>query len=845
MPDIPAKPPEGKDQGAGTAPGREHQAPRYRGLYVSGRHATYGNKSEDDLYHGLASDVPTLYPEEIEQALAHRSSLLERIEGFRRKRQKLGSRDMARLGLLENELATIERRLTLHGRRVRGSYLENAKILGHGWEAYLRGLGSLLFFLEKSRESAGGLLRILRDPGRSSKAIVAGVSADLVDGIKATKKLSGEIIPPEGLEGKPLQGVVPAMAPPPEKSTPKRLIPWADSVMASLDDARLKSLDALLLAEARVGELAEPGPSKGPEATFVPMGPQDGPAGPISDAPDPGSAPQPAPFGDGLRPPPKGARSPFRVMAAICAGLALALLFSYVGPLLFPGSRESTFLVFNGLGQIVTVNLPGDPKVLAPGDRLSRKVPHGETFPIETYVNGHLAERLSATAPQGPEESLVYNVLGAVPFIEWVAHYGPEADAGKAPTAQTGERSLGAPKLLFTEAEFVLTMPPGRIKTKEGTAQVLTVNPLYRVHPELMLQALPQGARAGLIETHSRWNDPSELFLPLWLTYLVQTAQQNALDILEDRLADYPEDVWTLRALLRALPEDRKADLCVQLTEDSASFPDDPNKAYLRIRCLPSKEERSQGYMDLLEKYPDNAFLNRAAGLYFFDQGAYGLSLGYLRRAFYQEPRVMLSDMDFLARLMHYEGERTAVISSEIGPWSPHIRMLLSIGGAYPEPGFLESTGEAFRYLEEGDPLKALQTAVPPVSHDILYLCASSDGAPEALVKQALSVNPTEYLNVHNAWPAYGLLLREKRDTSLVEGFILDNASDRAHALTALELLKNPNPDQLDEFLLGLDPWLQGKLAVAAHVSMGDKAPARYTGIAKGFLFVGERPYLK
>ncbi|MDR2198996.1 MAG: hypothetical protein LBR53_06030 [Deltaproteobacteria bacterium] len=909
--DSPPKPEEAPG-GPSASGGREHQNPRYRGLYASGRHLTKGVALRESIHHGLASDLPTLYPEDLAPALAARSSLLEGIESLKRKKKRLGSRDLIRLGRLEGELGTIERRLTLHEKRARGSHLELAKSLGGGWEEYLAGLAHLVFFLEKSRENIGSLAGVLEDPGRSSKSVVRGLEDSLHRLLAGTRELMGEIVPPETLE--PLAGAAlraapegafseepsraegdPAAAeavlsaagkeasppadfltakaegaaegppqapegalgeakrrrplrlelpdPPPEKRNHKKLLSAAAAYLKSLERARLEAVDALLAAESEIARLGSgrgerAGGGKSPETTFIPENAPELPLKPVPPAPFGGSCP--LPLSQGNRPEEATAkkRPVIRFLAAAGAGLLLALIL-YLGKSFFlSGEEKAPFHIFNGLGTPVTVNFPGGPAVLPPGGKFEAKIPRGRAFQIRTYINGRAAERLEAEAPKEDGTSLIYSVAGAAPFIEWLAHYGPE------PKPLTEERSLGAPKIFYSQADVVLAMPPERVRAKSGSASLLALNPVSQAHPEIMLQDLSDSVKDRIVEAQARWNEPSELFLPLWLSYLAQRAPENALELLEDRMDDYPEDIWTIRTLLNVYPPDRRGALCDSLTEDALNFPEDADKAYLRVRCLKTREMRAQGYFDLLERFPDNPFLNRAAGLTYFEDGAYAPAYLRLKKAFYLEPRVMLADMDFLARLAKYENENTAVISSEIGPWSPHIRKLISLAGA-PDGEFSPSTEEAFQLLENGDPQKAFETAPPSISPGLLYLCAASDGAPRSLVDMALEADPLEYLTVHNAWSALGLYLREGKDSTLVEGFILDNASDRVLALAALELVKKGNLDDLDAFMLGLDPWLQGKLALAVRVRLGTVSPRRYAETARGFLFTGERPYLE
>jgi hypothetical protein len=122
-------------------------------------------------------------------------------------------------------------------------------------------------------------------------------------------------------------------------------------------------------------------------------------------------------------------------------------------------------------------------------------------------------------------------------------------------------------------------MPPETIKSRTESASLLALSPISKMHPDIILHALPPSAKMRLVETQARWNDPSELFLPLWLTYLVQTSQANAIPTLENRLTDYPEDIWTLRSLLDTVSPERREELCEIINSDSESFPEDPDKA--------------------------------------------------------------------------------------------------------------------------------------------------------------------------------------------------------------------------------------------------------------------------
>lgn len=981
------------------APGEGYRDPRYRGLYLNGRLACAGAARFQDMYKGGPEDLDTLYPEELSPALGRLDALKEDASAFRKRGRRLSNRDLTRLALMESEIATIERRLAKHARRVRGAHLALAEALGRGWKEYILGLGALLFFLEKTAGGIAARLRLSADPGRSSKAIVKSLDDALWAEMESAREQASRIVPPEDLDGAPLKAAKPLLIYLTRPARRSRLLEQTQCMLDALERSRIMTLDLLLAAENRLRELAsgcpramgalrslaqghvpdipdpkdpregmpspyadpaaangggdaapgaapdaggsspdaagsslgaggpspdgrgssrdgsepspdgsEPapggggspldGPVPGPDipaeaegrgdaATIggpgAPAGEGPAPAAPASSRPysPPGAhevthTPQdvaaglgmltaPAPAGAGgpsgeppeapaaaYAPlpflltaeeeqgiPPAPGRTYLRTLLFVSVGLALALIVTYVHKAASREPGESALYVFNGAGMPAVVSLDGAEAFLAPGDRLERHLRGGKGFVIETRAEGGaFVERLHALAPARGGGSLVYSIAGASPFVEWTANYGP------VPLAGTGERLLGAPRLFTSRADFILSMPPGSLKLRGGAGTRLSLNPLYGVHPDLMLGELDEPTRRRLIRVHARWEAPDQTFLPLWLALEIALDGPQALPILYERMNDRPWDFWTLRQLLLLLPPSDSAPICRDLERDSREYPGDPGLAYLAALCVGDPESRAGLFPDLFRRFPDYPFLVRAAGLRSLAAGDTAGALEHLKRAFALDSRVALQDIDLLARLSRLEGVSQAEILAEFGPWSPATRRLAAPEGPEePGPG-APADVIAKRLLHLGRPALALEAAAGPLRREMLLWAAASDGATDDVKEAWRSQFTPADLSVRTAWCDWALSVREGRDPGPAEAFILDNASNPALSRLALDLIRSGDWDDLKVLVQGHDPRFQGQLALALSIVQGDDAPAEARHMAKSYLYIGERPYL-
>jgi hypothetical protein len=522
----------------------------------------------------------------------------------------------------------------------------------------------------------------------------------------------------------------------------------------------------------------------------------------------------------------------------VSVGLALALAATWLKQEFAPTQKETSIYVYNGLGTALTVTLDGTSAFLGPRDRMERRVKPGVEVQIRAATeSGTLVESLLTRAPGPGEGSLVYSVAGAAPFVEWTASYGPE------PGGLSGERVLGAPRIFTSRADYILTLPPGTLKLVGGTGTRLSLNPLAGVHPDVMLSLLGEPSRRRLVRTHARWDAPDQTFLPLWLSLAVSQDPAGARELLLERRRERPDDLWTLRELLRALDPEGRTLLCGDISAYALESPEDPGFSYLSALCAPP-ESLADLLPELSERFPGDPFVSRALGLKAFNEGNTAKALELLFLAFAEDPRVMLLDIDLLARLSRLEGMSQAEILAEIGPWSPVTRRLAEAEGS-EEPG-PQASGEelSLRLLHLGRPADALNAAPEPLRRDMLLFAAASDGASPGLLDDWRENFTPEYLSARTAWCDWGLSVREGGDRSRSEAFILANSSDQDAAREAFGHILNGDWEGVKAVSQGRDPRFQGQLALAAALVWRSWAPEEARHVAKSYLYIGERPYL-
>ncbi|MDR2459951.1 MAG: hypothetical protein LBE38_04085 [Deltaproteobacteria bacterium] len=537
-------------------------------------------------------------------------------------------------------------------------------------------------------------------------------------------------------------------------------------------------------------------------------------------------------------------RSPLRVMTALSIGLALALIMVFVSSRLFNKDEDGSVYIFNGLGTIVVVSLPQDKSyTLMPFEKFQQRYPRGQEITFETRTQkGVLIESFLTMVPKEKDLTLIYNVAGASPFVEWLVHYGIT------PNNDLVIKQLGAPRILTTSADFILESPPRSMKIKGDSQSMVSINPMAGLHPEMILEFLSTSeSQTRMISVHASWDSPQEIFLPLWLQLLEDFYHEEGMEILEHRFREYPDDVWTLMQLIRYYPLEKRKILCDFISQSLVLGAHSASDYFLALECAKMEDpNKASEFVELSKRFPDYPLITRGLGMYYFSLGSIDNAIVNLNKAFSDNPQTLLSDMVLLARLNHYAGETAPVILSEMGPWSPQVRALVEPEAAVIETsniGEQNSDYDVWGLLAQGKVLEALEAAGPNPDPNTLILIAASDGAPPELLDRLANIDPHD-LNPQGGWALFGLLTRNDMDSSLVEDYLMNMARDPDLVLGAILLIHENRMLELLSLIQGRNPQHQGFIALAAVLSHPHRDLTGFRKIAKGFLFIGERPYM-
>jgi hypothetical protein len=508
--------------------------------------------------------------------------------------------------------------------------------------------------------------------------------------------------------------------------------------------------------------------------------------------------------------------------------------------------RVGLIRAYNGLSAPVVVTV-GDLKQPVPaGAAVSFNRPRGE-FTITSQSPEGFIENLEDIPELERGQNLVYNVAGASPLFEWEAVYSLDKPDGPPLT-----RRQGAPRLLTTDADYVLTDPPTSAKVNPNKPIKRVLSALSGVHPARMLDLLEPSERLPVIEAQARWNRPGSLWTPLWLD-LLATNSPKAAAILLGRVGDFPKDPWTLGYLLKVLGPDRLVGLCLELEALTNNDHNDPDLAYLASLCLPS-DRRTARLGELLKIWPNQPWLNRAAGWELFARDDLEGALWYLDQAFEHDPSTLLPELETLARLRHLHGLPASILAEEFNFWVPGLVTLTSRESAnrrdyyrlsaldQPPDSTLSIQDQAYVLLDHGELEKALSMIEPgQLKSRFIRLAGASQGATEDLIETALALPPDQGLDRDTAWSMLGLAIKRDRPTVEYLKVIAKTSPQPGHQIA--KAIAEGDLDSLEPLIIGREAWLQGQACLAleiANLPLPEKCPLK----ARGFLFVGEKPYL-
>jgi hypothetical protein len=838
----------------------------YRGAYL-GRALTLHARDVGALYGAaaggaaLVAELDALYPSQLTQDLKklraveeEKQTLLGLKEGFLTAQGGVirhRGRDLKRADLqgaiddVDVELGRVREAVLNHDRRVRSAHLAAAAQLGGGWDAYLKGLLSILHYAEHSEanvQDAHGALRnvlaIVTADGRVSsreRKRLIDACADMHNALRHVYEDEGKTIFLDRTLLRRLKvdswgqalgdfGLPPA--------TDQNIGDWLNAIdgwvsaaSTALAALRQSALEQLLLVEAQV-------------ARFVRGGMQPGAA------PEPTRTPSQYP----LLPP--GSERPrqkkldlwdrFHVADGAFATIArLAVACGIIAAVVSVGTTVGGTLVnvYNGLARPVSVSIGESTAMLSPGGRVTLTLGAEDKYTIKTTtLEGALIEQFDMDIPVGSDDS-IYNVAGASALMEWTATYGS--------AQERPERMLGAVRWAASDANHIFEEPPESISTSSssqgGTRDVLSA--FGHDDPQAVFAAaLDDAQRWQIINAHARWDASASPNTVVWLGL---AARGEAFEeIVRDRLKLEPHDVLTLRAEQDHASPGMHSVVCQRHRALAGAQPESADLAYVAARCIEDEGQRSQAFVDLHAKSPRHGWLSLAVGYTHAEHARWSEAAPLLDVAREQLPAMRERLAIDVMRVRRMVGADDAASAAKLAAQSGALKYYLALqSGAGLQPG-LDS---AYHHLASGDVSAAAQEMQQHADADrrALRLAAASDGASRELVAASLALPMEQGVDAESVWTALALALRERRDPApylaAIRDYEIPDAQVMLDFITAVR--SSQDPAQAEALLDGLDLALRGHAYSAAVVLLGERAPHAWREAARRLLFTPERPY--
>jgi Zn-dependent protease with chaperone function len=821
--------------------------PTYRGAYLGRsivRHAArveelYGTPP-DNIVAALEELYPPTLPEALERVreLDEEKVLLRALERgileapggvVRYRGQDHRRRDLPKLlETVERELAAARAIVTDHDKRVRTVHLAAARAVSPEWEAYLRGMLALVHYaehrdadLDDAMGSLNNVVSVVLADQKVTEAemhrLVAEASSlyttlhsiyDEADQVDIGETISEQL----QLESwRAALGTL-EFGGPHETNMGQWLesLPsWVDGTCGPLSAVAGRALNELLRAEdevalaARSGRAAEapPAPPRVPPryTTLV--------------------------FGNERKRQTKlGWWDRFQIADGLVPGvLRFAVSGAIVGGVVWAGASvtaNSKLLIVNGLARIVNVDVGDRHLELGVHDSRVIEVEADETYVIRTRTEGgaeadQLIETFSANVEPG---NYVYNVAQAAPLTEW----DPSTD---------DKTVIGAPRWMSVRATEV-SIDPGRLSRSSNENPLLVG--FTTLHPSYLASAqMAKDDAAALAASHAKWDPPGTAHLEAWLEQV-----DNKPEILDARLTVHPDDVVARRAEQNRGPHD---EVCARHRKTAEQKPDSPEWGYLAARCLDDLAARNEAYLALAKKWPDSPWPGLARAGVALDQGNYEEGERLLVEAKSYLPDARGQIIEELARLGRMRG---VPLSEDIVEEVPRLRGARILDGdeSLPPGGMKEL--EAYVHLASGDLPKALETASGTrIEPSIQVLVAASDGATPEDVDRALAI-PTDKVEGPLAFYAFAIASRAKRDVEPYRALLLkQREASNARMIEFLDAARTAKDPAAIKVQMSFG---ERTLAYAAGtVILGDKAPTEWRTLAKGALFVYERPFFR
>ncbi|MDC7997732.1 M48 family metallopeptidase [Gilvibacter sediminis] len=511
-----------------------------------------------------------------------------------------------------------------------------------------------------------------------------------------------------------------------------------------------------------------------------------------------------------------------------------------IGGALFLGSSTTgtDLLVYNGLGIPVTVESAGQEVTIGAHDYESLDVSYNTDYQLTVSdPRGNLIE--SYTAQIGaPGRGYVYNVAGAALFVKYAVFYGYDGDAEP--------DYLGSPRLVNTKVDYLLQEPPSSIELSSSSrgARKSALAALSNLDAYDLVNQIEDSLQLkDLIFAHAQWENPSDAQLVNWLN--MSTQYEDADTMLSARMNNYGEDVPTLRAMMIQTDEAGRLAFCEEIGRKYEQDPENPDYLYMNIRCMEDDLAKNARYTEAHTTHPDHPWLGYAAGYVYGQNERWEEALMAFETAGKEEALATLIAED-ATRILRLLDIRSDFNSYEFRTYSSSdldfYGQLESgdVDGARANPNY------AYHLIHIGDLEGAFSMAMdnPVFKPYLLRQIAASDGATEAMISEALSLDTEIGLTGDTAWSAIGLAINNGDAYEEFLPFVAQVGVDPADLENFIDALKAKNTAAMEANIKQREIYQKGYFYSLACMVLKDKTPMAWRKRGNALLFPTERQYI-
>jgi Zn-dependent protease with chaperone function len=829
----------------------------YRSVYL-GRSIVRHAKKVGDLYENYAplpdNPLSHIYPpalsaklEELRE-LRREAAMLKAIRDGKMEATGKGlrylDRDLKRADLpaaiaeVEKDVSEREGRIFAHDRLCRTAHLRLAQSAANGWDVYLKSLLSLMHFADHTaadlhdvQSLTWHVYQLMASTGKINQAKMQRL-LDQCNSLFASLRSAYEL----GLQVQPGAAILARIgvenwtrhfgelrfAAPTQANLQEWLNSvdsWVNAAYGNLCQLYEVALSELLKTEKLLAKTANP-----PDGRFE-----------LEQAPVPAVIPNSYPI---LLPGTERSRdikldwrsrllqgngritNLFKLLVALplIAGLLI------VGTL---GGRPD-LTIYNGLAIPVQVEV-GDVKfTVQPNGFEEIRLPAADNVSVHAASGAMEIESFN----QHVDDALghyVYNIARASPLILWYAVYGN--------ATRPKPQLLGNPRWIDTSADYIFVNPPGSVSTKFGgkTLNVLSSASKENVMTQITMMPVHVDIEEA-INAHVRFDPSNSPQFPDWM--LRSGGLNYVFDLVQERLKNYPDDVYALRAEHDFAPAAQRAEICRKQTALAQKHPDSGDLQYLAIRCMSKDDAERRALQAALAHFPNNPWLHLVGGYKALQAEQMDEMIRHFTITFAQLPATrswVNLDIARLRRLQNPEADLSDLIKG-----AP----LLDSYHDLETNSHQEGPAKAWSYFIHGDLQQAHQLAVPRRNGVMLILLlAASDGAQHDWAAQLLTAGPTQDWSLEMAIYGEALAVREHRDTMLFKKRIAELDDDPRMQRIFQAMQDGKTVDEADWAALSLSE--RGTMEAAGLIMQGQAAPAKWRLEAKRLLFGTERPYFQ